>query len=79
VTNRSNNDVLLNKNSVPTSQKTYFVQIAKAIQLGLKLFTEITDIYCENSTIYVNTLCKIHSVFVIVKVCGSYSNYFAEE
>jgi hypothetical protein len=66
---------IIYKDSVRTSQETYYVSATKPN--WLMLFGEIIAVYCENHTEHTNTLFGQNAEFPNVKVGGTYSYRFA--
>jgi translation initiation factor IF-1 len=67
--------LIIYKNSVRTSQETYYVSTTKPNRL--MLFGETAAVYCENHTGHTDTLCGKNAGFWCVKVGGTYSNHRA--
>jgi hypothetical protein len=59
------------KNSVRTSQETYYVSTTKPNRL--MLFEETVAVYCEKHTELTNTLCEKNAEYV--KAGGTYTNH----
>lgn len=67
--------ILILKNSVPTSQKTYCISITKTKQL--MLFREISTVYSENHTKYINTLFGQNAKCFNIKAASPYICHYA--
>jgi hypothetical protein len=63
---------IIYKNSVRTSQETYYISARKFILL--MLFREIIALHCHQHTKHRNTLCGQNAKFWYVKAGGAYGN-----
>jgi hypothetical protein len=63
------------KNSVRTSQETYYISSKKTNRLMLS--REKIAAYCENHTKHTDTFCRQNAEFLCVKAAGIYSNHWA--
>jgi hypothetical protein len=62
------------KDSIRTSQETYYASTKKTNRL--MLFGETVNVYCENHTEHINTLCGQNVEFWYVNAGGIYSNHW---
>jgi hypothetical protein len=65
----------LYKNSVRTSQETYYVSDTKPSRL--MLFRKIFAVYCESHMEHRNAICGQNADFTHVKADGIYRNHWA--
>jgi hypothetical protein len=66
---------IIYKNSVRTSQETYYVSATETNRL--MLFKERVAVYCENHTEHINIFCGKNAEFYYVKAGGTYSNHWS--